>query len=500
MKVEDLLRGVYVIDYSEGAFDIEVNSIQYDSRKVERRDVFVCISGFKADGHDFIASAERQGASIIILENNAYLPQNTPWIQVKNSRKALAIMAANFYNSPSRKFTLVGVTGTNGKTTTTNLIANIFEAQDKKIGLIGTIHNRIGKEILPVKHTTPESPELQELFAQMVKKDIDFCTMEVSSHALELDRVYKSEFDIAVFTNLTQDHLDFHKDLDEYLRAKTKLFASLGKDARKENKKFAIINLDDPSSQFIMDQVSVPIITYGVKNKADVRATEIVVKPEGVSYLANFGGQKIPVNLNLTGLFNVYNSLAALAVGLVSGIQPEKIADALADIPGVPGRFETVKEGQDFAVVVDYAHTPDSLENVLRTARNITSGRTITVFGCGGDRDRTKRPLMGEAATRLSDICIVTSDNPRSEDSESIIDDIIPGIEKVLGHKDYLRITDRAQAIYKAIDIAQTGDIVVIAGKGHENYQILKDQTIHFDDKEVAREAIISRLRNERVV
>jgi len=354
-----------------------------------------------------------------------------------------------------------------------------------KTGLIGTIHNRIGDRLLPVEHTTPESTDLQKLLAEMVAEGVEAVAMEVSSHALALHRVDQCEYDIAVFTNLTQDHLDFHRDMDDYLGAKLLLFSGLGRDSHKNYPKRAVVNADDPAADRVKAACAVPVITYGIHRPADVMARDVQVTARGVSYTAVVNGEQVHLNLKLTARFNVYNSLAALAAGLACDIPLRTIKRALEEAPCVPGRFELVDRGQDFAVVVDYAHTPDGLENVLSTAREIAAGRVITVFGCGGDRDRTKRPRMGEIAARLSDLAVVTSDNPRTEDPLRIIEDILPGVRGVPG-AEYVVIPDRREAIGRAIRGAGPGDVVVIAGKGHEDYQIVGQRRLHFDDREEA--------------
>ena len=314
--------------------------------------------------------------------------------------------------------------------------------------------------------------------------------MEVSSHALVLHRVRGTEFDIAVFTNLTQDHLDFHENMEKYLEAKGRLFSDLGLKSRKQRRKFAIINNDDQYAGALTDMASVPVITYGIKNDADVKAEGIEFKPQGVYFLLRYTNKVLPIQLKMTGLFNVYNALAAIAVGLIEGIFAEDLIASLERVNGIPGRFEKVDEGQDFTVIVDYSHTPDSLENCLRTARQLTEGRLITVFGCGGDRDRTKRPIMGEKAGRLSDFSIVTSDNPRSENPQAIIDEILPGLKKTAKPDNFIQIVDRREAINRAVKEAGPQDVVIIAGKGHETYQILGNQIIPFDDRQVASEAL----------
>lgn len=494
MKLE-MISAITEVSAQVGDLNLEISAIAYDSRQVKEGSLFVAIEGYKVDGHQYIEAAMNKGAVAVVIQNPAYISDQYSWFLVPDTRKALADLSAAFWGHPDRGLNMIGVTGTNGKTTTTNLITNILEEHGQVTGLLGTIHNRLGKEIFPVQHTTPEATELQKLLHDFRQNGAEYVVMEVSSHALELHRVRSTEFDIAVFTNLTQDHLDFHGTMEKYLAAKAKLFRGLGQDAAKARRKYAIINIDDKYGQQLAEMISVPIITYGVKQAADVRAEEVEVTAAGVKYLLRYTDQIIPVRLKLTGVFNVYNSLAAIAVGLVENVPINSIIATLEKIPGIPGRFEKVDEGQDFTVIVDYSHTPDGLENCLRTAQEIAEGRIITVFGCGGDRDRTKRPLMGEVAGRLSDFVIVTSDNPRSEEPQKIIQDIIPGLKQVLGPEKYVEQVDRHKAIDLAIEEARTGDVVIIAGKGHENYQIVGDKILTFDDCQVAAEALRSRLK-----
>ncbi|NPV26572.1 MAG: UDP-N-acetylmuramoyl-L-alanyl-D-glutamate--2,6-diaminopimelate ligase [Firmicutes bacterium] len=489
MNLEELVRRINVKSIS-GDPRIEVTGIAYDSRRVRPGMVFVCITGFKTDGHLYIDSAVNNGAVAVVVEKEINPPAGVVVIRVANTRWALSEMGAAFYQDPSRQLRMVGVTGTNGKTTTTHLIEAILKQAGYKVGLIGTVYNKIGDEVLPVEHTTPESLDLQELLARMVKAKIDVAVMEVSSHALALDRVSGCEYDVAVFTNLTQDHLDFHQNLTNYLATKSRLFSELGQLDFKRTPKYAVINADDPNSSYLIERTKVPVVTYGVSRAATVTAREVVVTPRGTSMVVNYPAGEFLLCLQLTGLFNVYNALAAVCVGWQEGVSIGDIQTALQAVTGVPGRFELIDCGQEFTVIVDYAHTPDGLENILQTAREITSGRVLTVFGCGGDRDRTKRPLMGEVAGRYSDFTVITSDNPRTEDPLKIIEDIIPGMAKVSDQ--YEVIPDRRAAIAAALQKARPGDLVVIAGKGHETYQIIGNQVFPFDDREVAREILRS--------
>lgn len=487
MKLETLVQDISKIAIAR-IINIEIKGIKYDSRLVKPGDLFVAIKGFNTDGHQYIKNAIANGASAVVLEDKSYCSLEFPWVLVENSRNALADLSAVFYDHPSRNFLLVGVTGTNGKTTTTNLIAEIFADQGYKVGLVGTIHNRIGKKIIPVERTTPESSDLQELFSQMVAEKVTCAVIEVSSHALDLARVRGCEFDIAVFTNLTQDHLDYHKSMEEYYKAKAKLFTNLGLNSTKNKKKIGIINGDDPWGQKLLAETTVEKLSYGVDKDVNLKAKEIKIASCGVNYHVN----NHKVNLMLTGKFNVYNSLAALAVAESQGIPLEKAIKSLESVTGIAGRFELVESTEDFVVIVDYAHTPDGLINILSTAEEFTKGRIITVFGCGGDRDRTKRPLMGKAAAEHSDYLIVTSDNPRTEDPQQIIKDILPGIEQQVSTNMYRVVVDRKKAIREAIKMAQKDDIIIIAGKGHETYQEINGKKYPFNDKKVAEEILKS--------
>ncbi|HHY05525.1 MAG TPA: UDP-N-acetylmuramoyl-L-alanyl-D-glutamate--2,6-diaminopimelate ligase [Clostridia bacterium] len=489
MNLKELIKNTEVLAYG-GNLDTEVLDLVYDTREIKPHSLFVAISGFKIDGHKFIQEAFQKKAVAAIIENSKFRSEEYSWIQVPDSRKALADLSCAFYGQPSHYLNMIGVTGTNGKTTTTNLITAILEDAGHLTGLVGTIHNRIGKKTLPVRHTTPEAPDLQRLLRFFLANNAAYGVLEVSSHALELQRVRNTEFDIVVFTNLTQEHLDFHQNMENYLLAKGKLFSNIGYQVHKQRRKFAIFNVDDPYSQYLAELTRVPIITYGLKNNADVQAEEVQVTSGGVQFILKYTDQRIPVKLKLTGLFNVYNALAAIAVGLVEGISIERIIATLENIAGIPGRFEKVNGGHEYTVIVDYSHTSDSLENCLKTALEFAQGRIITVFGCGGDRDRTKRPLMGEVAGRYSDLCIVTSDNPRSEDPEAIIAEIIPGVEKGSQGKPFWSIVDRGEAILKAIQEAKPEDVVIIAGKGHEDYQLIGSQVLPFDDRKVAQKAL----------
>ncbi len=490
LKPEKLWRGLQIEEYS-GDPDIIPAGFTYDSRRVVPGDFFVCIEGFQHDGHDFISEAVAGGCGGVVVQKDVPVPPGVNKIRVPNTRLALAHLSAAFYDHPSRKLRLIGVTGTNGKTTTTHLINAILREAGYKTGLIGTIHNRIGEEILPVERTTPESLDLQELLYRMVKAGIDYCVMEVSSHALSLGRVARCDFDMGVFTNISQDHLDFHQDMDEYFRAKKKLFTQLTLASVKTGPKTAIINMDDQRGREIAGHCPVSWLGYGVERETDLQAVAIDIGPRGAKFSARNKGKTVPISISLTGMFSIYNALAAAGAAIAEGISLESIAKALAAVPGVAGRFESIDEGQDFGVIVDYAHTPDGLENILRAANEFVPGRKILVFGCGGDRDRTKRPLMGKIAVTHADYVVVTSDNPRSEDPVAIIADIEPGLkEGGKSNGEYEIIPDRRQAIAAAIRMARKGDMVILAGKGHETYQIIGEEVLPFDDGAVAREVL----------
>ncbi len=463
--------------------DVEISGIEHDSRKVESKNLFVCMEGAHVDGHNFIPQATAKGAVAILTTRKNFTPlENISVLIVPDMLNALAVVVPYFYDYPARQMRVIGITGTNGKTTTTYMLREIFTCAGFKVGLIGTIQILIGDESFPVRNTTPNVIDLQKILADMLAKKVQVVVMEVSSHALAEHRVAGVEFDTVIFTNLTQDHLDFHGTIENYLRAKCKLFDMVSRRGRKQNKT-AVINVDDAASAEILKHCLCRKITYGIKNSADVHGTEINLRADGMNFKIR---DELNLSLHITGLFNVYNVLAASGAALAENIRPDIIKRALENFKSVPGRFERIFSDAPFEVIVDYAHTPDGVKNVLETAAQIATGKIITVFGCGGDRDHSKRPIMGKLAAEFSDVIIATSDNPRTEDPEKILDDIEVGI----GDKIHERIVDRREAIFKAIELAEAGDIVLILGKGHETYQILNTGTIHFDDKEVAREAI----------
>jgi len=488
MKLAELLKTIPVIGVS-GRTDLEVTQLTADSRRVRPGTLFVCIRGEKFDGHSFVPQAVQNGAVAVVGSED--IPAGTTYVRTTDTRVAAGQLAAAFFGHPSRQVRAVGVTGTSGKTTTTYLTDAILSRAGHQVGLVGTIKNKVGGTERPVEHTTPESIDLQSLCREMVDAGDDYLVMEVSSHALELHRVEGCEYDVAVFTNLSHEHLDFHLTMENYLRAKAKLFEQLAvraSDTPLKRRKTAVVNLDDQHGAYIAERASVPVLTYGVNTAADIKGENIRVTAAGTAYTARTPQGDIDLHLPLTGLFNVYNSLAAIGVAIAEEVPPAVIKAALADFAGVPGRFELVRGGQDFTVIVDYAHKPDGLEKILRTARGFAQGRIIAVFGCGGDRDRTKRPVMGEISGKLADYTIITSDNPRSEDPLAIVAEVEAGTKRVTAA--YAVEADRQKAIERAIRMAEPNDIVIIAGKGHETYQILPDRTIHFDDREEAKKVL----------
>lgn len=492
INLGDLFREIDVVE-KRGNLNIGISGISYDSRKIRPGFAFVCVEGYKTDGHIYVKSAIDNGASAVVAQKAVEVPEGIPLILVRDSRQALALMGAAIAGYPARKLKMTGVTGTNGKTTTVFLAEKILQEAGYKTGLIGTIMNKIGDRVLPVTNTTPESLDLQLLLKEMADNAVSHVVMEVSSHALELDRVAGVEYDTAVFTNITQDHLDFHQTMENYLAAKKKLFTNLNRYSAKNGNKHAIINIDDPRGGELAKASSARVLTYGIENDCDIRAYHINLRADGMTFEVSTPRGEITLNLHLTGRFNVYNTLAAVAVGFVNDIDLPVMKIALESVKGVPGRLEKVDEGQPFAVFVDYAHTPDGLENIVKAARALTKGRVITLFGCGGDRDRTKRPIMGEIAARLSDYAVLTSDNPRTEDPLFILSEVEAGVRRAADRSKYSVIPDRREAIAYAIGLAQPGDVVLIAGKGHETYQLVQDKVLHFDDREVAREILKQR-------
>ncbi len=481
MNLKELLKGV---DYSllKGSTGVNINNICYDNRKVTKNDIFVCIKGFATDGHKYIKGAIEKGASTIIVQDAVEVEENVNIIKVDDSRKVLAKIGANYYGNPADKLNIIGVTGTNGKTTSAFMIKSILEKAGHKVGLIGTIANYIGNKVIHTERTTPESLELQKLFRDMVNEGVKYCVMEVSSHSLELDRVYGIEFECGIFTNLTRDHLDFHKTFENYYKAKFKLF---------ERSKTKVINIDDQYGVNVLRDLNElkaeNVYSLSINKPSDFKAYGIKSWEKGSEFNIDIDGKGYCFKIEIPGMYNVYNAMGAVLATYKLGVPIEDIIKGIEEVV-VPGRCERV--GRDlnlsYEIIIDYAHSPDGLENIINTVRQCTSNRVITVFGCGGDRDKVKRPIMGKIASNLSDVVIVTSDNPRSEEPRAIIDDIVKGIEK----DNFIVIENRYDAIKEALSIAKPKDLVLIAGKGHETYQILKSGTIHFDEREVIYEIL----------
>lgn len=471
----------------EGPLDREVAGIAYDSRRVTPGMVFVAVPGRKADGHDFISTAIDRGAVAVICEKNGFVSQRATKIKVADTRESLALAAAAYYQHPSQKLRVIGVTGTNGKTTVSFMVKQILGAAGVNCGLIGTVRYEIGERVIPAQRTTPEALEIQQMMAQMLRADCQACVMEVSSHALEQKRVCGVEFDVAIFTNLTQDHLDYHGTMENYYAAKRKLFSALENSVKKCG---AIINVDDAFGARLARETNVEgQMTYGLGNTAKVRASGIKLERNATQMVIETPQEKFRCRLPLIGRHNVYNALAAVGAGLVLKVGVNPIQTALNAAKTVPGRLESIVLGQPFGVFVDYAHTDDALRNVLRTLREITPGRLRLLFGCGGNRDATKRPKMGKVAAELADFTIITSDNPRREPPEKIAAAIEGGFRSV--RSDGYRVElDRQRAIDEIIRTAQAGDTVLLAGKGHETYQEFEDTVVPFDDRVHAHETL----------
>ena len=490
MTIEQLVSVLNNVEV-KGDVNKEIEFITHDSRRVRKNTLFVCICGTRVDGNKFIPQAIEAGACAIMTEKDVEVPADITVIKVPNMREAMELAVPYFYDYPGKKMRMIGVTGTNGKTSSTYMLRDILRKTGYKVGVIGTIKIMIEDEEMPIHNTTPDVIDLQEILDKMYKQNIDYVVMEVSSHALDMNRIAGCEYDTAMFTNLTQDHLDYHKTMENYALAKAKLFDSLSAPNLVKSNKNAVINLDDElGSKTMIEHTKCNLITYGIKNDAVLKAENVEIKASGASFDVKYKDDCVHFDLKVTGMFNVYNILGVIGVALAEKISFDIIKETLEAFEAVAGRFELVRQGQDFSVIVDYAHTPDGLENVLKTAREIAKKRLIVVFGCGGDRDRTKRPIMGRIAAQLADVVIATSDNPRTEDPEFILSEVEAGVLPALHGNFHEKITDRRTAIFRAIELAQKDDIVLIAGKGHENYQILKTGTIHFDDKEVAIEAI----------
>ena len=484
MKLRELLKDIPILECTAD-LELEIENVYYDSRNVTENSLFVAVSGFAADGNRFIPMALGKGAVAVVT---AKKPEGeVPYILVESDRMALALLGCNFYGHPAKSMTMIGVTGTNGKTSTTLLLKQVLETcLGAKVGLIGTMANMVGDEVIPTERTTPESFDLQGLFARMRSAGCTHVVMEVSSHAVTLERIGGTHFDIAAFTNLTEDHLDFHKTMEAYCEAKADLFRRCDK---------AVINADDSYAAAMLDAASCPVLTTSVAEERGLYAKNLELLAEGIRFTALCGEEQAEVRLPIPGKFTVYNALTVLGIAKQLGISLRDCAEALRTAQGVKGRVEVVPTpGKPYSVLIDYAHTPDGLENVLSSVKDFCKGRLISVFGCGGDRDPMKRPIMGEIGVRLSDVAIITSDNPRTEAPMAIIEDILKGVNSEVG--EYIVMEDRRTAIRYAMDIAEKDDIIVLAGKGHETYQEINGQKYHLDEREEVA-AHLEELRNE---
>jgi len=483
MKLKELLKGIAVLECTADP-ELEIENVCYDSRKVTPGSLFMAISGFASDGNRFIPMALSKGAVAVVTAKKPDI--DVPYVLVESDRLALAWLGRNFFGHPAKSMTMIGVTGTNGKTSTTLLLKQVLEKTlGAKVGLIGTMANMVGDELIPTERTTPESFDLQALFARMRDAGCTHVVMEVSSHAVTLERIGGTWFDIAAFTNLTEDHLDFHKTMDAYCDAKAELFRRCGK---------AVVNADDSYSGRILSAAACPVLTTSVAGEGDLRAEDLELLSEGISFRAVCGEERELVHLPIPGKFTVYNALTVLGIAKQLGISLSDCAEALKTAEGVKGRVEVVPTpGTPYSVLIDYAHTPDGLENVLSSVKDFCRGRLISVFGCGGDRDPMKRPIMGRIGVQLSDIAIITSDNPRTEAPMAIIEDILKGVNSELG--EYIVMEDRRAAIRYAMDIAKKDDIIVLAGKGHETYQEINGVKYHLDEREEVADHL-AELRN----
>ena len=484
MKLKELLTDIPVLECTADP-ELDIQNIYYDSRKVTEGSLFVAVSGFESDGNRFIPMALSKGAVAVVTAKKPDI--DVPYILVESDRLALALLGCNFFGHPARNMTMIGVTGTNGKTSVTLLLKQVLEKTlGAKVGLIGTMANMVGEEVIPTERTTPESFELQALFARMRDAGCTHVVMEVSSHAIALERIGGTHFDIAAFTNLTEDHLDFHKTMDAYCDAKAELFRRCDK---------AVVNADDSYSGRILSAAACPVLTTSVAGKADISAKNLELLSEGIRFTAISEGEEVAVQLPIPGKFTVYNALTVMGIAKQLGISLADCAESLKTAQGVKGRVEVVPTpGMPYSVLIDYAHTPDGLENVLSSVKDFCKGRLIAVFGCGGDRDPMKRPIMGGIGVKLSDFAVITSDNPRTEDPMAIIEDILKGVKKE--HGEYIVMEDRRAAIRYAMDIAEKNDIIVLAGKGHETYQDIGGHKYHLDEREEVA-AHLEELRNQ---
>ncbi|MCX5726486.1 MAG: UDP-N-acetylmuramoyl-L-alanyl-D-glutamate--2,6-diaminopimelate ligase [Candidatus Saganbacteria bacterium] len=486
MKLEKLLEKLKNIDVS-GNTDADITGIAYNSKSVKPGNIFVAIPGFVSNGHDYVREAIAKGASACVLEVDMQIPVSK--MIVKNARAEMARLAAAFYDHPSQKLKVIGVTGTNGKTTICYILESLLRRAGYKVGLIGTIETRIDGRVMPSKLTTPESVDLQKILNTMVEEGATHVVMEVSSHSLALDRVLGVDFDLVVYTNLTHDHLDFHKTMEEYLEAKLKLFRTLGTGEKKEA--IGIVNKDDICSKKVLEALRGKALTYGLDYSADLSAKDIKFNLDSMSFKAVAEKEFIEVTSNLIGIPNVYNILASTLCGLSLGLDLAEVKEGIESLPKIPGRYERIAAGRAFNVIVDFAHSPDSLQKLIETFRPFAQGKIILVFGCPGDRDKLKRPIMGEIAAKLADHTIITTDDPHTEDPAKIIDEIEKGITSyTLNVIRYEKIIDRREAIEKALSLAGEGDIVLIAGRGHEKFQDFNGRKIEIDDREVVRNCL----------
>ena len=484
MKLKDLVRNIKVLAMTADP-ETEITGVCYDSRKVQPGELFVAVRGFASDGHRFIPMAREKGAAAILCEE---LPaDNASCVLTDDCRLGLALCSRDFFGNPASEMTLIGITGTSGKTTTSYLMKHLLETKlGAKVGLIGTNGNMIGQELLHTERTTPESNDLQRLFRRMADAGCSHVVMEVSSHSLSLERVGGLCFDVAVYTNLSQDHLDFHGTMEAYAEAKRLLFSRC---------KVACVNLDDDWADFMLAGATCPVLSYAAEKDAALRASDIRLAASGVHFTASYGGEQAETHLGIPGSFSVPNALAVMAAGLALGIPLADCADAMRDAKGVKGRLELVPTGKDYTVLIDYCHKPDALEKVLSSLRPVTAGRLVVLFGCGGDRDRLKRPIMGRIAAELADLVIVTSDNPRTEEPMAIIGEIVSGIENSAAPVKIL--CDREEAIAWALDNALPGDVILLAGKGHEDYQEIGHTKRHMDEREIVAATLKRQMERE---
>ncbi len=481
MKLKEIVKNLEILE-PRADLEMEISGVSYDSRRTQPGDLFVAVRGFESDGHRFIPKAVEKGAVAVLCET---APEDgTPYVRIADCRLGLALASREFFGNPASEMTMIGITGTSGKTTSSYLLKHLLESKlDAKVGLIGTNGNMIGDEFLHTEHTTPESYELHRLFRSMADAGCTHVVMEVSSHSLTLERVAGIEYDVGLYTNLSQDHLDFHGTMEEYAAAKKKLFSQC---------RVGCVNLDDKWAAFMMEGAKCPVHTFSIdRNDADLTAKDVRLSASGVRFAAVNDSGLALTRLSIPGRFSVHNALGVMSVGLALGISLSDCADAMSTAKGVKGRLEIVPTDRDFSVIIDYSHKPDALENVLKTLRPVTKGRLMALFGCGGDRDKAKRPIMGAIAADNADLVIVTSDNPRTEDPEEIIREILEGMK---GKRTQTKvICDRVEAIHWAIDNAGAGDVILLAGKGHEDYQVVGHEKHHMDEREIVAEYLEKR-------